>query len=52
MAPSLTTSTARDIAAGHPSELDAVAGSIVRAGRRLGVETPILEGLLAECRAS
>jgi len=52
MAPSLTTSTARDIAAGHPSELDAVAGSIVRAGRRLGVDTPVLEGLLAECRAS
>jgi 2-dehydropantoate 2-reductase len=52
MAPSLTTSTARDVAAGRPSELDAVAGSIVRAGRRLGVETPLLEGLLAECRAS
>ena len=52
MAPSLTTSTARDVAAGHPSELDAVAGSVVRAGRRLGVATPVLEGLLAECRAS
>jgi 2-dehydropantoate 2-reductase len=52
MAPSLTTSTARDVAAGRPSELDAVAGSIVRAGRRLGVRTPVLEGLLAECRAS
>jgi 2-dehydropantoate 2-reductase len=52
MAPSLTTSTARDVATGRPSELDAVAGSIVRAGRRLGVRTPVLEGLLAECRAS
>jgi 2-dehydropantoate 2-reductase len=52
MAPSLTTSTARAVAAGRPSELDAVAGSIVRAGRRLGVRTPILERLLAECRAS
>jgi 2-dehydropantoate 2-reductase len=46
MPASLTTSTARDVAAGRASELDAIAGSIVRAGRRLGVETPVLEGLL------
>ena len=52
MAPTLTTSTARDVAAGGPSELDAVAGSIVRAGRRLGVPTPTLERLLAACPAS
>ena len=42
----LTTSTARDAAAGHPTELDAITGSVVRAGRRLGVETSTLEGLL------
>lgn len=47
-----TTSTARDIAAGRPSELDAIAGAVVRAGQRLGVPTPILEGLLERCRAS
>jgi 2-dehydropantoate 2-reductase len=48
----LTTSTARDAAAGRPSELDAVAGAVVRAGRRLGVPTPVFEEVLAACRAS
>jgi 2-dehydropantoate 2-reductase len=47
----LTTSTARDVAAGLPSELDAITGSVVRAGRRLGVPTPVLEELLELCRA-
>jgi 2-dehydropantoate 2-reductase len=45
-------STARDVAAGRPSELDAIAGSVVRAGRRLGVPTPTLEELLDRCQAS
>ena len=49
--PELTTSTARDVAAGRPSELDAVAGGVVRAGRRLGVLTPTFEELLAACPA-
>jgi 2-dehydropantoate 2-reductase len=44
----LTTSTARDVAAGTPSELDAIAGSITRAGRRHGVPTPVLDSLLAQ----
>jgi 2-dehydropantoate 2-reductase len=47
----LITSTARDVAAGRLSELDAIAGSVVRAGRRLGVATPVFEEVLAECRA-
>lgn len=55
MPPALTSSTARDVAAGRPSELDAITGAAVRAGRRLGVPTPSLEQLLAEaeerCRA-
>lgn len=55
MPPLLTSSTARDIAAGVPSELDAITGAAVRAGRRVGVDTPELERLLAEaeeaCRA-
>lgn len=55
MPPGLTTSTARDVAAGRPSELDAITGAVVRAGRRLGVPTPTLERLLQEteerCRA-
>ena len=49
--PELTTSTARDVAAGWPSELDAIAGGVVRAGRRLGVPTPTFEELLAACPA-
>jgi 2-dehydropantoate 2-reductase len=55
MPPALTSSTARDIAAGRPSELDAITGAAVRAAHRLGVAAPVLEGLLAEaedaCRA-
>jgi 2-dehydropantoate 2-reductase len=53
MPPLLTSSTARDIAAGIPSELDAITGAAVRAGQRLGVETPVLTELFDEaCRAS
>ncbi len=47
----LTTSAARDGAAGRPTELDAIAGSVVRAGRRLGVPTPELAALLADAEA-
>jgi 2-dehydropantoate 2-reductase len=55
MPPKLTSSTARDIAAGRVSELDAITGAAVRAGRRVGVPMPALEQLLADaeeaCRA-
>jgi len=49
----LTTSAARDAAAGRPTELDAITGSVVRAGMKAGVPTPALAGLLEEaaCRA-
>jgi 2-dehydropantoate 2-reductase len=51
MPPLLTSSTARDIAAGVPSELDAITGAVVRAGKRLGVETPVISGMYDEaCR--
>ena len=40
-----TTSAARDVAAGRRSELDAIVGSVLRAGKRLGVETPTLREL-------
>ena len=46
----LTTSTARDARAGRPTELDAITGSVVRVGARLGVPTPTLAGLLEEAR--
>jgi 2-dehydropantoate 2-reductase len=53
MPPLLTSSTARDIAAGVPSELDAITGAAVRAGRRLGVDTPVLTEMFEQaCRAS
>jgi 2-dehydropantoate 2-reductase len=53
MPPLLTSSTARDIAAGVPSELDAITGAVVRAGQRLGIETPVLAQMFEEaCRAS
>jgi 2-dehydropantoate 2-reductase len=50
--PDFTSSTARDASAGRPTELDAITGSVVRAGRRLGVATPELTALLEEaaCR--
>lgn len=52
---SVTTSTARDAAAGRPTELDAILGAVVRAAKRLGVAAPTLDRLLAEaedaCRA-
>jgi 2-dehydropantoate 2-reductase len=56
MPPLLTSSTARDVAAGRPSELEAITGAAVRAARRVGVTTPALDALFAEaedaCRAS
>ena len=52
---SVTTSTARDAAAGLPTELDAILGAVVRAAQRLDVPVPALERLLADakevCRA-
>ena len=41
-------SLARDLAAGQPSELDAIAGAVLRAGEREGVAAPVIEGLVAE----
>lgn len=46
----LTTSAARDAEAGRPTELEAIVGSVVRAGRRLDVPTPELAGLLADAQ--
>jgi 2-dehydropantoate 2-reductase len=56
MPPLLTSSTARDVAAGRPSELDAITGAAVRAAHRVGIPAPTLERLFDEaeeaCRAS
>jgi 2-dehydropantoate 2-reductase len=40
-----TPSAARDVAAGRRSELDAIAGSVLRAAKRLGVPCPALTDL-------
>jgi 2-dehydropantoate 2-reductase len=45
MADETTTSAARDVVAGRRSELDAILGSVLRAGERLGVPTPTLTEL-------
>jgi 2-dehydropantoate 2-reductase len=47
----LTTSAARDVAAGRPTEIDAIGGSVVRAAERLGVPCPVLSELVAEASA-
>jgi len=52
MPPTLLTSAARDVAAGRPSELDAIVGGVVRAGERLNVPTPVLAGLLEELKGT
>ncbi|MFH0732476.1 MAG: 2-dehydropantoate 2-reductase [Candidatus Omnitrophota bacterium] len=47
----VTTSTQRDIALGNPSELDAVAGSIVRIGSRHNLRCPTIERIINEIQA-
>jgi len=42
----LTTSMQRDIMAGKPSELDAIAGAVVRAGARHGIDCPVIKNLI------
>ena len=44
----LTTSMQRDIAAGRTPELDAIPGSVIRAGARHGIATPTISRLAAE----
>jgi 2-dehydropantoate 2-reductase len=46
--PELGSSMRRDIAAGREPELDAIAGSVLRAGRRHGIDCPTIERLTAE----
>jgi 2-dehydropantoate 2-reductase len=45
MAAETTPSAARDVAAGRRSELDAIAGSVLRMAERLGVPCPALTDL-------
>jgi 2-dehydropantoate 2-reductase len=43
--PELGSSMQRDIAAGRPTELDAIAGAVVRAGQRHGLRCPTVQWL-------
>jgi 2-dehydropantoate 2-reductase len=47
----LTTSMQRDLAAGRASELDAIAGSVLRAANRHDIECPAIERLVEIIRA-
>ena len=46
----LTSSMARDVAAGRPPELDAIAGAVLRAGERHGIPTPVVADLADRVR--
>jgi 2-dehydropantoate 2-reductase len=46
----MKSSMQRDAEANRPSELDAIGGAVLRAARRLGVETPVTARLVAELK--
>ncbi|MET7394823.1 2-dehydropantoate 2-reductase [Dactylosporangium sp. NPDC005572] len=50
--PAMKSSMLRDAEAGRPLELDAIGGSVLRAGARLGVDTPATARVVAELRAT
>jgi 2-dehydropantoate 2-reductase len=50
MPESLTSSMQRDISAGRPSELDAIAGAVVRVGKRVGQDCSVIESLIGKIK--
>ncbi|MEN0086478.1 MAG: 2-dehydropantoate 2-reductase [Leifsonia sp.] len=48
----MRTSLQEDLAAGAPSELDALGGSLLRAGERHGIPTPAIARIVAELSAA
>jgi 2-dehydropantoate 2-reductase len=44
----MKSSMQRDAEANRPIELDAIGGAVLRAARRLGLETPVTARLVAE----
>jgi 2-dehydropantoate 2-reductase len=40
----------KDVAAGHPPELDAIAGPILRGAEKHGLQVPATHALVAEIR--
>jgi 2-dehydropantoate 2-reductase len=49
--PGLRSSMQKDVAAGHPPELDAIAGPILAGGERHGIEVPFTRDLVERVRA-
>jgi 2-dehydropantoate 2-reductase len=47
----IRSSMQRDVEAGKPSELDAIAGAVVRAGARHGLPCPVIESLISRIQA-
>jgi 2-dehydropantoate 2-reductase len=47
----LVSSMARDVDAGRPPELDAIAGAVLRAGERHGLACPTVRRLAAQVAA-
>jgi 2-dehydropantoate 2-reductase len=50
--PDFTSSMQRDVAAGREPELDAIAGAVMRAGARHGIECPTIAALAARIASS
>jgi 2-dehydropantoate 2-reductase len=42
----LGSSMQRDVNAGKPSEIDAIAGAVIRSGKKHGLECPTIEKLI------
>jgi 2-dehydropantoate 2-reductase len=49
--PGLRSSMQRDVVAGREPELESIAGAVIRAGRRHGLECPTIAGLAAQIAA-
>jgi 2-dehydropantoate 2-reductase len=47
MPANMRSSMQKDVARGHPPELDAIAGPILRGGERHGIEVPTTKKLVA-----
>jgi len=51
MPPGMRSSMQKDLAAGRPLELDAIAGPIIRGGERHGIDVSTTVGLAVAIRA-
>lgn len=51
MPPDMRSSMQKDVAQGNPPELDAIAGPILRAAGRHGIEVPVTQALVGEVEA-